>query len=728
MDSNTPVRCKFFDDDGNPVDGGCRFGGRCRYIHPDHIIWKDTKPYGGRSSHDRSKGQWPSRRNDTGSSSRGNRDKGHDRKRSSGGSWSTEPSFFGSTLSTPKAVESTVPGQGTWGSANTTADTAVQDFTAASSGWGSSTGWGDTTQADENPWGGGSSDWGNSGWGDGGWGNSASGQSSESTAQQNKTVKTKELSSALASSQSAPDSPSMLFNNPAISRLPRSHDQADILPRPQPTKAMTSDTLKSTVASTIPQDTEMVEGPSSTPVISAKRPRLPLPTRSQRRIQSTPTLGHSEGADDKRPPPSPVVPQDWSKVPLPASVAGRVQQDEVASEASGPVSALVHLSPDELHSKVIKEMMHAVLIRYDLLKAEERKDKWRRARGSFCYQHSTPAAQKILDSTNTKFSEELNRLNKKLSAALKKIVRYSDALIAHRDLLEKGLDTKKILMYTDELRDWVSDLDLRKRVFAASTIIEGERRGRETIKRQRREEVTTLKDAVYELELTLTDISDDLVCMQYDQPEKFRELCQDTEKAMDKEGSAPNLECLFSQLGIGSDTVAAIKEQVTTTNQQVLNHIPRVEELRAQVKALEEEVEDLRQKENEATAFREEAASQLKQMEIWQKADKARLDQLSNKIEALHQQPNPSPQIDQPLAPCKVDDLLPYTEALVNDYVTQEIKPALDAIVEAANKSSHSLTSQFDQLVERVVKRTYDLVQITFKANGFVPQLQSTST
>jgi len=36
---------QFFDDDGNPIDGGCHFGSRCRYIHPSNSIWKTMVPH-----------------------------------------------------------------------------------------------------------------------------------------------------------------------------------------------------------------------------------------------------------------------------------------------------------------------------------------------------------------------------------------------------------------------------------------------------------------------------------------------------------------------------------------------------------------------------------------------------------------------------------------------------------------------------------------------------------
>lgn len=133
-------------------------------------------------------------------------------------------------------------------------------------------------------------------------------------------------------------------------------------------------------------------------------------------------------------------------------------------------------------------MTSAVLIRYRLLKAEDKKTKWRGARQSSCYHHSTPAAQKILESTNHQFSEALGKLNKQLNSSLKRVIQYSDALNTHKDFVAKGLDSQKILSYTDELRDWVASVELPRRMLATKVLIQQEKDEEETFRRRRREE------------------------------------------------------------------------------------------------------------------------------------------------------------------------------------------------------------------------------------------------
>lgn len=132
--------------------------------------------------------------------------------------------------------------------------------------------------------------------------------------------------------------------------------------------------------------------------------------------------------------------------------------------------------------------MNTVIIRYRLLKSEEKKTKWRNARASACYHHCTPAAQKKLEVTNHQYSEDIVKLNKQLTSSLKKVTQCSDAFKAQGDLLTKGFDQKKVLRYTDELREWIADLELPRRIFAAKASIQKEKEEREAFKKRNQEE------------------------------------------------------------------------------------------------------------------------------------------------------------------------------------------------------------------------------------------------
>jgi len=93
-----------------------------------------------------------------------------------------------------------------------------------------------------------------------------------------------------------------------------------------------------------------------------------------------------------------------------------------------------------------------------------------------------------LESVNHKYSEELVKLHKQLTLSLKLVVGYASDLNVHRESLARGLDLKKIMIYTDSLRDWVVDLELPKRLFSVKSEIDSEKRKRGAIKRQKREE------------------------------------------------------------------------------------------------------------------------------------------------------------------------------------------------------------------------------------------------
>lgn len=108
-------------------------------------------------------------------------------------------------------------------------------------------------------------------------------------------------------------------------------------------------------------------------------------------------------------------------------------------------------------------------------------------------------------------------------------------------------------------------------------------------------------------------------------------------------------------------------------------------------------------------------------MQSWETEDKQGLDRMTQKIESLHEIPRP--RTGSPPAVIRTDDLAPYINELVTEYVAKEIKPALDAIAEACERNNQLVKAEFDKLVEQVVTKTYDLVQMALKANGLVPQI-----
>jgi hypothetical protein len=115
-----------------------------------------------------------------------------------------------------------------------------------------------------------------------------------------------------------------------------------------------------------------------------------------------------------------------------------------------------------------------------------------------------------------------------------------------------------------------------------------------------------------------------------------------------------------------------------------------------------------------------QAGVTIQQLEHWKVEDKEKLDRLSQKIENLHKLPRPP--ANQP-RPIKADGIAAYIDGLVKEYVTKEIKPALDAIAEACKRDNRLVSAEFNKLLKQVVVKTYDLVQTALKENGLAPQV-----
>ncbi|KAF9454209.1 hypothetical protein P691DRAFT_770908 [Macrolepiota fuliginosa MF-IS2] len=733
------IRCKFFDDDGNPIGTGCRFGHKCRYVHPTDTDWSFATPHRGRATSDRPKNNRQGPTTDLGYS-RPTSSHSEMQTQQDGGPLSGRSKWTASPTRTHQSSGSFSNSAGSgWGSSAWSNEPGPSSKPSEApqqsllGGWDSETAW-DTSTKDSTSW-----NWGVPAQDSTSNGGSRAGSSSNpwgawgtDTVQQSN-VRTDEPK-VPSFSQSTMNSPSILSATPVLSRLQKSGDRrgltVDTSKRPSSPHKSTSDTISPSAHSTprTPQDSEMRDNmllaSSSAPAPAARkfplptRIRPPLPTRLKQTSIATPSVVETTG---NKPPPTPLsAPQDWTEIPLSSSITGRINQDDLASDASGSISQLATRDPMELHAKLIKEMMNAVSIRYRLLKAEDKKVKWREARASQCYQHSTPAAQKKLESTNQLYSEELGKLTKQLNSSLKMAVQYSDALNVHRDLIAKGLDTKKIILYTDELRDWVADLELPKRIFTARALVQQEKEQRDAFKRQKQEKVDTLRNSIYELELKATDIWDDFCHLQYIQPQRFREEFTIAKNAMEVEnpGDTPDLEKMFADLGVGKERVEVVSNKTRALDGSLNEYMPKAQELQEQVKALEEEIADLRKKDQEIKAFRQTADAEIVQLEQWKTDDKQRLDQLSQQIEGLHKLPRPAPPPS-----INVDGLSPYINELVTAYVAKDIKPALDAIAEACERDVQLVKAEFDKLVEQVVVKTYDLVQMILRAHGWVPQI-----
>lgn len=68
----------------------------------------------------------------------------------------------------------------------------------------------------------------------------------------------------------------------------------------------------------------------------------------------------------------------------------------------------------------------------------------------------------------------------------------------------------------------------------------------------------------------------------------------------------PDLEKVFAELGVGKEGIGVVWDKMKTVTENLNGHMPKIEELRGQIKTLEEEVAGLRQKDQEIKEFCQE--------------------------------------------------------------------------------------------------------------------------
>lgn len=121
-----------------------------------------------------------------------------------------------------------------------------------------------------------------------------------------------------------------------------------------------------------------------------------------------------------------------------------------------------------------------------------------------------------------------------------------------------------------------------------------------------------LRNVVHELELAVTDLSDDLVHMQDTQPERFQEAFQIMDKLLEEEGSEhiADMDKLFLGLGVGTDAVTTAKQRIRMADQKMIDQFSRVEGLATNLEALEIDIANLKQNEVEIATFCQEVLSE----------------------------------------------------------------------------------------------------------------------
>ena len=123
--------------------------------------------------------------------------------------------------------------------------------------------------------------------------------------------------------------------------------------------------------------------------------------------------------------------------------------------------------------------------------------------------------------------------------------------------------------------------------------------------------MAALKSAIYELELKATDIWDDFCHLQYVQPGRFKKEFIAAGKALKQKSPdlMPDLEKTFTDLGVGKEKIELMSGAANKMDEKLNSHLPKVEQLREQIKSLENELADLRSKDKEIQDFRQQARS-----------------------------------------------------------------------------------------------------------------------
>ncbi|KAJ3534698.1 hypothetical protein NMY22_g6805 [Coprinellus aureogranulatus] len=484
---------QWYNDEKEAISGGCKHEASCDYAHPSDKEWSrasrkqtasDRPPrkgerYGNerfaRASTPPSLRALRDRRAEfsRGSeSSRGYKRRDDKQKESSEfdeASWDVRPSKG-------KAPERTV----TWGGSSSagwdrpvetsgsfdigtskssdTSDTAW----GSTSGWGATSGWGDTDS---------SNDWAaSSGWG--------TGDSSASTSTQvadawgtGESSGTKKSSDTAAWGSAGGDSGGWAAPNAGSSSSGAGWGQSS-----SPQWNSTSPTIATSQSTQRPnKDVDLGNRKSVTPSQPTKKPSLTIAFGSR---QST--------IDDSQPTPDPrklvsfAVPDVPVKTPIESKGKERAHERpsnlsidtpaNVPSDAKPKISILqAKLSPEErdaVYRKTIRYTQELVFIQVKLNKAKATELQWKRNQSSSHYAYSSLKTREKLEAGREAAAKASAELRKQRDFIIKELVTLPDIPTKPYRPYNVTADRQKIIAYTLELKEWMEELDLPRRVAA----------------------------------------------------------------------------------------------------------------------------------------------------------------------------------------------------------------------------------------------------------------------
>ncbi|TFK41867.1 hypothetical protein BDQ12DRAFT_710238 [Crucibulum laeve] len=387
-----------------------------------------------------------------------------------------------------------------------------------------------------------------------------------------------------------------------------------------------------------------------------------------------------------------------------------------AEQFSGPKGRI------QLYKKLIKYTQSVVKLHLDVERTQAEDNQWKRAQASQQFERPTPATKHKLESIREDYVRKVNHAKKRFEhgiSALVELPNFSSTTTSDED---QSIDVHKIMRYTAELKDWVKDLQLDKRLhlqieeksIAPIPPIKmqvDDKQPSELPQPTAREMLNKdgcswgdMKLALVDLESQIAQVTEEIYGYEYmdfpDLQDKIENAAAAVVEAKQKAKDMKKKKKL--------DEITTLSTNSAVVGKQLEAQADNAAQLIIKIRAQEEELAKIQAENSAIEKVCNEAERQLEECKKWAVEDAQKIEEMRTQIQNL---PPRRPRRRTP-RPATVEELIPHIQALVDNHLKTEVAPILDALRIACIAANEQLGKEVMAKLEPAIRQTEQNCQL----------------
>ncbi|KDR85696.1 hypothetical protein GALMADRAFT_132359 [Galerina marginata CBS 339.88] len=373
-----------------------------------------------------------------------------------------------------------------------------------------------------------------------------------------------------------------------------------------------------------------------------------------------------------------------------------------------------------LYTDNLKLLQDLVVSHVLLDRAQQADVRWKRTQNSEIYAHATPLTRDFLDRHRTEYTKKVQDAKKRQGRALKALISLPDFATKTKNVNPKF--TKEVVKkYTEELRDWLNDLQMHKRLLVERDAEDAKHRdlasallptsGSISMEMQPPQPTAQelfcrgngtwkeLKEVSDELAERFSITQEQFYLEKYtradDLDNQLQQIPMEVDDAIEVDTQDPADDLLHEITHVGDNLGAqAIR---------AANLFKRIDELQAEYAIVVAEKEKMNQ-------ICVQAEEQFKEFELSKVANTIKIDELTAKLHKLplHRRIQP-PSTSPP--PVKMDHIVEHIRPLLLQRMQKEVSPIFEALRQRCLENQEDVAKEVEALVKPAVDMTDAICQ-----------------